>query len=357
MIKPKLLDQVRDAIRVKHYSLRTEKTYIHWIKRYIFFHDKRHPAEMGEDEIRRFLTHLAVNRDVTAATQNQALSAILFLYKDVLHKELDWIDGIERAKKPARLPVVLTREEVRAILSQLEGTRWLMASLLYGTGIRLMECLRLRAKDIDFDYRQITVRDGKGGKDRVTMLPQALVEPIKNHLTKVRALHAKDLQEGFGEVYLPHALAKKYPNAGREWGWQYVFPASKRGVDPYSGKIRRHHLDPKVLQRVVSLAVRNVGLAKPASCHTLRHSLDSPHPCGSPFGRAKARQILFQTKFCHASARRRLRYSDRPGTAWPLGCQHDHDLHARTQQGRERRTQSLDSLVSVGAPADLSPPG
>ncbi len=218
--QPKLLDQVRDRLRLKHYSLRTEESYVHWIKRFIYFHRKRHPAEMGGPEVEVFLTDLAVNGRVAPSTQNQALAALLFLYREALGRDLPWMESIVRAKRPPRLPVVLTASEVRALLAQMEGTRWLIASLLYGTGMRVMECMRLRVKDIEFERCEITVREGKGGKDRVTMLPERLVEPLRNHLRKVRALHEVDLREGYGEVYLPFALARKYPQAGRQWGWQ-----------------------------------------------------------------------------------------------------------------------------------------
>ena len=270
--KPRLLDQVRNVLRRRHYSLRTEQSYVDWIKRFILFHGKRHPAEMGKIEVIAFLTHLAVQRNVAASTQNQALSAILFLYRDVLELELGWVEGFERPNRPARLPVVLTPAEARAVLAQLEGTKWLMASLLYGSGLRLMECLRLRVKDADFGYGQILVRDGKGAKDRVTMLPGALVEPLKAHLAKVRTLHQRDLEAGYGEVYLPHALERKYPRAAREWAWQYVFPSRKLSTDPRSGAIRRHHLDEDVLQRAVKEATRIADVRKPVSCHAFRHS-------------------------------------------------------------------------------------
>ena len=271
-VKPKLLDQVRAKIRLKHYSIRTEQAYVDWIRRYILFHGKRHPQEMGKPEVEQFLSHLAVERNVAASTQNQALSAILFLYKEVLEKNIGWLDDVERAKRPARLPVVLTAAEVRAVLAHLEGRHRLMANLLYGAGLRLMECVRLRVKDLDFEYRQITVRDGKGQKDRLTMLPDALAGPLRTHLADVKILHEQDLQEGFGNVYLPFALERKYPNAGREWGWQYVFPASQRSIDPRSNIERRHHLDEQTLQRAFKNAVRASGVAKPASCHSLRHS-------------------------------------------------------------------------------------
>lgn len=271
-VKPRLLDQVRDKIRVKHYSIRTEQAYLDWVKRFVLFHGKRHPEAMGAAEVEAFLTHLAVERNVASSTQNQALSAILFLYKEVLGKDLPWLENVERAKRPARLPVVLTPAEVRAVMAHLDGRHRVMAGLLYGAGLRLMECVRLRVKDVDFAYQQITVRDGKGNKDRVTMLPQSVVEPLRDHLAKVRILHGRDVEEGFGEVYLPFALERKYPRAGREWGWQYVFPATKRSVDPRSGKERRHHIDEQSLQRAVKNAVRLAGVNKQASCHTFRHS-------------------------------------------------------------------------------------
>ena len=218
----KLLDQLREKIRVKHYSIRTELAYVNWARQFILFHRKQHPLEMGEREVSEFLTHLATQRQVAASTQNQALSALVFLYAEVLDKPLDWLEGVERAKRPAKLPVVLTKEEVRAVLRQLEGSKWLMASLLYGAGLRLMECLRLRVKGLDFGTSQIVVRDGKGQKDRVTVLSETLKEPLKRHLEKVKALHEQDLKARFGEVYLPFALQNKYSKAGREWAWQYV---------------------------------------------------------------------------------------------------------------------------------------
>jgi integron integrase len=272
MDKPRLLDQVRDALRVRHYSLRTEATYIQWIRRFILFHDKRHPREMGEQEITAFLTHLAVNKHVAPSTQNQALAAILFLYKEVLARELDWMDDIVRAKRAERIPEVLSPEQVRRLIGQLEGTHQLMARLLYGTGMRLMEAVRLRVRDVDVHYRQIAVRNGKGNKDRVTVLPGALFEALKAHLARVKALHDKDLAEGFGHVYLPYALARKYPTAEREWGWQYVFPASVRSRDPRSGAVRRHHVFEQNLQRAIKQAVVNLGFAGRVSTHTLRHS-------------------------------------------------------------------------------------
>jgi len=269
---PRLLDQVREVIRMKRYSIRTEEAYVQWIKRFILFHDKRHPRDMGPEEIRQFLPHLAMTRRVAASTQNQALSAILFLYKAVLQQEIAWIDEIVWAKKPKRLPVVLTREEVKAVLQHLSGPTWLMASLLYGSGLRLSECLRLRVKDVDVAYHQITVRDGKGAQDRVTMLPERLRESLQAHLHTVQQMHQRDLEGGFGHVYLPDALGRKYPNASREWAWQYIFPAARRSRDPRSGTIRRHHVMPLVLQRAVKAAVRQTGIAKAASCHSFRHS-------------------------------------------------------------------------------------
>lgn len=270
--QPRLLEQVRDVIRVKRYSIRTEEAYIHWIKRFILFHNKRHPQEMGANEVRQFLTDLAVTRRVAASTQNQALSALLFLYKAVLQQDIGWIEDVVRTKKPKRLPVVLTRDEVKSMLQHLSGPTWLMASLLYGSGLRLMECLRLRIKDVDFAYHQITVRDGKGARDRVTMLPHNVKEPLRQHLQDVKQFHDRDLEEGFGNVYLPYALERKYPDASRDWVWQYVFPAAKRSRDPRTGIERRHHVLPLVLQRSVKAAVRHAGIAKSASCHTFRHS-------------------------------------------------------------------------------------
>ena len=269
---PRLLDQVRDRIRLKHYSIRTEETYVDWIRRFILFHGKRHPREMGAAEVEAFLTHLAVRGRVSASTQNQAKSALLFLYKEVLGEALPWLDNIQNAKRPARMPVVLTVGEVRAVLDGVEGTGGLILKLLYGTGMRILECLRLRVKDVSFIKREIVIREGKGFKDRMTMLPAVLVEPLQAHLRRVEALHVSDLKEGYGKVYLPYALERKYPKAAREWGWQYVFPSIKRSVDPRSGAIRRHHADEQNIQRIMRRAVRAAGIAKPATPHTLRHS-------------------------------------------------------------------------------------
>lgn len=272
MSKPKLLDQVREVIRLKHFSIRTEETYVHWIKRFIIFHKKRHPLEMGEQQIREFLSNLASQLNVARATQNLALQSILFLYREVLHKEIAHIDNIERAKKEAKVPIVFTRDEVTQILSNMKSTPYLMASLLYGAGLRLMECVRLRVKDIDFNSNYILVREGKGEKDRVTILPEKLKEPLQKHLAKVKLLHEEDLREGYGEVYLPYALERKYPNANKEWCWQYVFPSVRLSIDPRSGKQRRHHICEKVLQQSVKEAIKKAGVTKNGSCHTFRHS-------------------------------------------------------------------------------------
>jgi integron integrase len=269
---PRLLEQVRTRIRVKHYSLRTEEQYVGWIRRFILFHGKRHPAQMGAAEVEGFLSHLAVEGSVAASTQNQAKAALLFLYREVLGQELPWLDGVTSAKKPVRLPVVLTRDEVRALLGRMSGRPWLLASLLYGSGLRVMEAVRLRVKDVDLSRGEVLVRDGKGGKDRITMLPGQLVEPMRNALALAARRHDADLAAGHGEVHLPLALARKYPAAARDWGWQYVFPAAELSVDPRSGKVRRHHLHEQAVQRAVKAAVRAAGIAKPATPHTLRHS-------------------------------------------------------------------------------------
>ncbi|MDP1572843.1 MAG: integron integrase [Pseudomonadota bacterium] len=270
---PKLLEQLRDRIRLKHYSLRTEQAYVQWAKRYIFFHGKRHPAEMGISEVESFLTSLAVERNVTASTQNQALSALLFLYREVLGVDLPWLGEVTRAKKPARLPTVLTQDEVRSLLKYLDVPLMdLIVRLLYGTGMRLLECLRLRVKDVEFSRNEIVVRDGKGGKDRVTMLPSSLAERLSAHLAVVKAQHVADLALGKGEVWLPDALALKYPSAPREWAWQYVFPSAGFSTDPRSGAVRRHHVDDKRVQRAVKLAASRAGIVKTVSPHTLRHS-------------------------------------------------------------------------------------
>jgi len=269
---PRLLDQVRARMRRLGLAIRSEEAYVGWIRRYILANGKRHPQELGAHELEAFLTDLAVRGQVAASTQNQALSALLFLYREVLGKELPWLDNIRRAKRPERLPTVLSREETRLLLGELTGVCWLQASLLYGSGLRLLECLRLRVQDIDFTRREVMVRHGKGGKDRRTMLPTSLEAPLRGQMAEAQRLHERDLELGFGAVWLPDALARKYPNAPREWAWQYVFPASQRSIDPRSGIERRHHLDESVLQRAVKAAARRTGLGKPATCHTLRHS-------------------------------------------------------------------------------------
>lgn len=269
---PRLLEQVKNAIQVRHYSIRTEQAYVHWIKNYIYFHKKKHPKDMGDVEITAFLSHLASTKNVSASTQNQALNALVFLYRKVLDIEVGVFKDLVRAKKPKRLPVVLSHDEAIEVLSHIDGMNGVMANLLYGSGLRLMECVRLRIKDIDYKFKQITVRDGKGKKDRVTLLPETLIEPLKEAISHAKNIHQLDLSEGFGEVYLPYALARKYPNAPRETGWQYIFPASKRANDPRSNKIRRHHISESVLQKAVKTAVRKTNIVKPASCHTFRHS-------------------------------------------------------------------------------------
>jgi integron integrase len=268
----KLLDLLRNKIRVKHYSIRTEHAYVDWVKRFVVFHRMRHPKDMGPEEVEGFLTYLAVDGRVAASTQNQAKSALLFLYKEVLGSELAWLDGVEEAKRPERLPVVLTVDEVNVVLGRMIGTHGLIGRLLYGSGMRLMEAVRLRVKDVDFRRLEILIRDGKGAKDRVTMLPQALAESLRAHLVLVRQIHAQDLAAGYGDVYLPFALERKYPSAPREWLWQYIFPAARLSEDPRSGKLRRHHFDEQVVQRAMRQALRDAGINKPATPHTLRHS-------------------------------------------------------------------------------------
>ncbi|PKO89983.1 MAG: integron integrase [Betaproteobacteria bacterium HGW-Betaproteobacteria-12] len=270
---PRLLDRVRDRLRLKHYSLRTETAYLGWIKRYILFHGKRHPADMGKAEAEAFLSSLAVERNVSASTQSQALSALLFLYREVLALELPWLDDVTRAKKPVRLPTVLTRAETLSLLEKIENAELhLIVSLLYGSGLRLLEGLRLRVKDVELARNEIVVREGKGGKDRVTMIPLQLVEPLRAQIARTKAVHEADLARGKGEVWLPDALAVKYPNAARALGWQYVFPAAGFSTDPRSGEVRRHHVDEKRVQRAVKQAAARAGIVKPVSPHTLRHS-------------------------------------------------------------------------------------
>lgn len=318
MSKSPLLEKVRDRMRLHHYSLRTEESYIQWIKRYILFHGKRHPAEMGEPEITAFLTFLAVKKDVAASTQNQALAAILFLYKQVLNQELDWMDDIVRARRPARIPEVLTPEQVRALLKQLTGVHQLVARLLYGTGMRLMEAIRLRVGDINFGYRQITVRSGKGEKDRVTVLPDSLINPLQVHLARVRSLHERDLAEGFGRVYLPHALERKYPNANRE---SRVAVAVRVSVDE---ALRGSHL-----------------ACHPPPSFGREKSATSHQAGGSSSGLSGARDFShLPALFCHPSARKRTGHPYRSGIARSRRRENHHDLHARAQTRRARGKKS-----------------
>ena len=269
---PRLIPSLRHRIRTLHYSARTEQAYVHWAIRFIRFHGMRHPCELGASDVEAFLSHLAVDRQVSAATQNQSRSALLFLYKQVLGIELPWLADVTQARASARLPTVLTERECRALLQRLSGTHWLIASLLYGSGLRVLEALRLRVKDVELHRREIIVREAKGHKDRVTMLPDGLVEPLRQHMTNVRLLHEQELIAGYGDVEMPFALDIKYPNAGRQWAWQYVFPAARRSIDPRSGAIRRHHLLPDGIQRAIRRAARQAEIDKPCSPHTLRHS-------------------------------------------------------------------------------------
>jgi integron integrase len=270
--QPKLLDQLRHALRCRHYSRKTEGSYCFWVKRFIFFHHLRHPKDMGENEINRFLSQLAIGAKVSASTQNQALSALLFLYRHVLKREIGDLGEVIRARKPKRLPIVLTREEVKAVLTRLHGQTWLAACLMYGTGLRLNECICLRVQDLDFGGNQILVRSGKGDKDRVTMLPQSTKQPLLEHLQRVKGIHEKDLAAGFGKVELPHALGRKYPNAPWEWRWQFVFPQTHRWINRATHEQGRYHLDESIVQKAVKAAVRDAGLVKRATCHSLRHS-------------------------------------------------------------------------------------
>ena len=310
---------------MRHYSIWTEDAYVSWIKQFILFQGKRHPLEMGEDEITRFLSALAVHAQVSASTQNQALCALVFLYRHVLGQNLGWLDDVVRAKRPQRLPVVLTRPEVKALRGALEGVHWILASLLYGAGLRLLECLRLRVKDIDFASHQILLREGKGNKDRRTMLPAAVHEPLAAHLEHVRQRHQHDLAHGFGRVYVPIALQRKYPHANSEWGWQWAFPSSQISLDPRSGEHRRHHLHESVLQRAVKEAACNIELIKPANCHTLRHS--------------------FATHLLEDG----LRYPHHTGTPRASGCEDNDDLHPRAEPWWARGLQPHGpSLSRVG---------
>ncbi len=270
--KVKLLDQVRAVARARHLSHRTEDTYHNFIKRFILFHNKRHPKEMGAEEISAFLTDLAVNGKVSASTQNQAFFALLFLYRDVLRIKLPHIEGVTRAKRPEHLPTVFTSDEAKAILTRLDGVPFLVASLLYGSGLRLAEALRLRVKDLDFETAQIIVRDGKGAKDRITLFPESLFQPLGKHLTKVKFIHTEDLRRGFGEVWMPFALSRKYPNAGKDWKWQYIFPSTKISPTREDGKPRRHHTSETTIQKAVGRAIKQAEINKHGKCHAFRHS-------------------------------------------------------------------------------------
>ena len=270
--RPRLLDQLRQALRVRHYSRRTEQAYCSWVKRFIHFHNVRHPADMAEPEINAFLTHLAVKDKVSASTQNQALSALLFLYRHVIGRKVGDLGQVIRARKPIRLPVVMTREEVKAVLANLTCDKRLMAMIMYGAGLRLMECLRLRVQDIDFSRSEILVRDGKGAKDRVTMLPESIKTSLQQHLKKVKKIHEQDLADGWGRVQMPMALDRKYPNAPKEWRWQWVFPQENRWVNPKTKEQGRHHVDKSLVQKAVRVAVNKSGIVKRATCHTFRHS-------------------------------------------------------------------------------------
>lgn len=270
--QPRLMEQMRNELRARHYSHRTEETYCAWVKRFIFFHGLRHPGEMGEKEINRFLSKLAVEGGIGPSTQNQALSALLFLYRNVLKREVDELGDVVRARRAKRLPVVMTREEVRIVMGRLDGQAWLAASLMYGAGLRLNECLGLRVQDVDFGGNQIVVRSGKGGKDRITMLPQAAKQPLISHLRRVKAIHDKDLAEGYGRVVLPNALERKYRYAAHEWRWQFVFPQTHRWTDRRTGCQGRHHVDESIIQKAVARGVLDAGIMKRATCHTLRHS-------------------------------------------------------------------------------------
>ena len=269
---PRLYDRIIEVLRVRHYSRRTEDAYVHWIRRYIEFHQYRHPRQLAEPDLNRFLTHLAVQEHVAASTQNQALSAILFLYEHVLERQLDRIEGVVRARRPKRLPVVLTVDEVSRVMAHLTGDKWLIAMLLYGGGLRLLEALRLRVKDLDFERCEITVREGKGDKDRVTMLPQAVIRPLQEHLRRVQAIHQQDVADGYGRVELPYALARKYPNANREWRWQFVFPQERRWRNARTGEQGRHHIHESLVQKSISAAARASGITKRVTSHTFRHS-------------------------------------------------------------------------------------
>jgi integron integrase len=270
--KPKLIEEVINYLRLKHYSIRTEEAYVNWIKRFIIYHNKRNPIEMGDKEIREYLTKLAVKDKVAASTQNQALCAIIFLYKEVLKKKVGELENMIWSSRPKKLPVVFSKDEVRKVLNNLKGTDWIISNILYGAGLRLIECLRLRIQDIDFTYNQIIVRNGKGDKDRITILPEIVKSVLKEKIKDVQIQHQEDLEKGYGKVYLPFALEKKYPNTNKEIGWQYLFPADKFSEDPIGGVIRRHHISESVIQKAVKTAIGKAGIKKSAGCHTFRHS-------------------------------------------------------------------------------------
>jgi len=269
---PRLYDRIVEVLRVRHYSRRTEEAYLHWIRRYIEFHEHQHPRQLAEGDVNRFLTHLAVKEHVAASTQNQALSAVLFLYEHALEQPLDRIEGVVRAHRPKRLPVVLNVDEVSRVMSHLTGDKWLIAMLLYGGGLRLLEALRLRVKDLDFERGEITIREGKGDKDRVTTMPRAVVRPLQEHLRRVQVIHQQDMADGYGRVDLPYALARKYPNANREWCWQFVFPQERRWRNAKTGEQGRHHIDESLFSRSLTAAVRKAGITKRVTSHTFRHS-------------------------------------------------------------------------------------
>ena len=343
---PRLLAQVQGRIRRLGMSKRTEHAYLGWIKRYVRANQLRHPATLGAPEVEAFLTNLATRDQVAPATQNQALSALLFLYREVLSIELPWMDNVRRAKQTRRLPVVLTISEVRRVLDNLNGRAWLMASLLYGTGMRLMECVRLRVKDVSLARRQILVRDGKGSKDRITMLPSSLIEQLRVQMDEALRVHQRDVVNGGGETWLPHALARKYPNAAREPGWQYVFPAAELSTDPRSGITRRHHINEQLLQRAVNRAVRRAAIRQPASCHTFRHSF-ATHLLDSGYD---IRTVASPAHPCARGIRTSV-YST--GTAGAQRRENHADLHPRAVQGPECRAQpagprmTLDAAVGI----------
>jgi integron integrase len=326
-----LLDDLRTMLRTKHFSIRTEESYVHWMKRFVVFHQMRHPKRMGQAEVSAFLNHLAVELKVSASTQNQAMNALRFLYRSVLDVDIGWIEGLVQAKKPVRLPVILSPQEVAAILANLDGSHWLMANLLYGAGLRLMECVRLRVKDVDFTYRQVVVREGKGFKDRATMLPERLVSVMTEHLARVRELHQQDVAAGLGRVHMPHALARKYPNAEREWGWQYAFPAADLSADPRTSHLRRHHVHEQSLQRAVKLAVRKARIDKPASCHTLRHSF-ATHLLESGYDIRTIQELLGHSDVATTQIYTHVLGQNRLGVRSPL----DRSTHDHTGAGMPR---------------------